>query len=191
MRGGAANLKGKGIDGCEARSKIGKKETKARNKARCQRLNSRKNFGGLIMKLAERTRILRGLHLGSWVGMRCRNEGCDKKEKQDPAGKSLKFIAQKVHSISGYLNFLKVVNEKSEFRRLKKHLSKPTPLRLQADVPGDSSSLYWFVEEGWVGQSRAGEALNWIPAHAGAHTIRAVDEQGRSSVRQIQVEFVP
>lgn len=48
-------------------------------------------------------------------------------------------------------------------------------------------SLYWFVDDAYVGRANPGEPVFWHPASAGRFRIRAVDDHGRSDERQVDV----
>jgi penicillin-binding protein 1C len=48
-----------------------------------------------------------------------------------------------------------------------------------AVVPADSATVYWFLDESYVGQSPGKSAFFW-KARPGAYVLRATDEHGRS-----------
>src|SRR6266704_633173 len=58
---------------------------------------------------------------------------------------------------------------------------------LTANAGGEVRTLYWFVNDAFVGDSHPGNALAWKPGRAGKFLVRAVDEQGRSDVRELRV----
>ncbi len=58
---------------------------------------------------------------------------------------------------------------------------------LTANVSGEVHTLYWFVNDAYVGDSRPGTPLVWKPGRSGKFLVRAVDEQGRSDVRELRV----
>jgi penicillin-binding protein 1C len=48
-----------------------------------------------------------------------------------------------------------------------------------AVVPSDTTTLFWFLGESFVGQSAAGKAFFW-KAQPGSYVLRVTDEHGRS-----------
>jgi penicillin-binding protein 1C len=61
---------------------------------------------------------------------------------------------------------------------------------LAANLSADSRKLFWFVDSSYVGSSDAGIAIAWTPTHSGRYSILAVDDQGRTAGRDLQVEWV-
>jgi penicillin-binding protein 1C len=55
---------------------------------------------------------------------------------------------------------------------------------------GTHHRLYWFVDSSYAGSSEPGIALSWTPSHAGHYTVVAVDDQGRTTSRPLEVEWV-
>jgi penicillin-binding protein 1C len=72
-------------------------------------------------------------------------------------------------------------------------LSRPDEtIALQAGTEGDVKNIYWFSDKEFLGTSQANKnGLPWRPAHAGWHSLTAVDDHGRSISREIKVEIVP
>ncbi|HCU25343.1 MAG TPA: penicillin-binding protein 1C [Deltaproteobacteria bacterium] len=70
-------------------------------------------------------------------------------------------------------------------------LSKPTPLALRANAGEARQNLFWFVDEGFIGQSGDGQALAWTPLKAGRHQIQVLDAEGKGDSREVAVEFIP
>ena len=60
---------------------------------------------------------------------------------------------------------------------------------LQAAADSDASVIYWFVNQALAGQTRPGETLEIVP-EPGRVEIQAVDDLGRSAVRNITVKLV-
>lgn len=58
---------------------------------------------------------------------------------------------------------------------------------LMANSSAQVRTLYWFVDDAYVGESRPGAVLAWKPNRAGRFVVRAVDEQGHSDVRELRV----
>lgn len=69
-------------------------------------------------------------------------------------------------------------------------LSSPVPLALRANVSGRSGKLFWFANNGLIGQSNAGADMPWTPAMPGKYQLRVIDSKGRADVREVVVEFV-
>jgi penicillin-binding protein 1C len=61
---------------------------------------------------------------------------------------------------------------------------------LAANLSADSRRVYWFVNSSYVGAGDAGIAIGWMPAQSGRYTVLAVDDQGRSSSRELNVEWL-
>lgn len=59
---------------------------------------------------------------------------------------------------------------------------------LAAGVDADARTVFWFINERFVGKSAPGETLIW-QAQTGMHVVRAVDDQGRASRRRLRVEM--
>ncbi|MCP5468604.1 MAG: penicillin-binding protein 1C [Deltaproteobacteria bacterium] len=70
-------------------------------------------------------------------------------------------------------------------------LSKTRSINLQASVKSTEERIYWFIENGYVGQSLGDEILNWSPPKPGTYQLRAIDSQGQSTSREVTIEFVP
>jgi penicillin-binding protein 1C len=57
-----------------------------------------------------------------------------------------------------------------------------------ATVDAGVQTLYWFVNDGFVGTAKPGEPLLWQPVAAGEYTLRAIDDHGRADARGLRVE---
>ncbi len=64
------------------------------------------------------------------------------------------------------------------------------PVGFNATADADTQSLYWFVNDAFVGQAHSGETLFWQPVRAGRYMVRAVDDRGRSDAREVRVQVV-
>lgn len=64
-------------------------------------------------------------------------------------------------------------------------------LPLEAVVDSDARHLYWFAGAALIAEGPVGQALSWRPAHGGNYRLRVSDDQGRSRVQTLQVEFLP
>jgi penicillin-binding protein 1C len=63
-------------------------------------------------------------------------------------------------------------------------------IAFNAAADADTRTLYWFVDDAYVGLSGPGEALSWQPPSAGEFRVRAVDDRGRSDERPLDVRLV-
>ena len=70
-------------------------------------------------------------------------------------------------------------------------VSRPEPLMLRAEAPGDVKALFWFVDNEMVGKSRPGETILWKPASPRTFLVRVVADSGSADSRELSVEFVP
>jgi penicillin-binding protein 1C len=63
-------------------------------------------------------------------------------------------------------------------------------ITFNATADGSAHTLYWFVDDAYMGASDAGKPLAWDAATAGRHRVRAVDDRGRADTRELVVEVV-
>ena len=63
-------------------------------------------------------------------------------------------------------------------------------LTLAATADADTSNLYWFVGNTFIGRSAPGRALAWTPDRSGQFRLSVVDDHGRSDEREIEVAVV-
>lgn len=68
-------------------------------------------------------------------------------------------------------------------QRRREHIS------LSAVTDADSRTLYWFVDDIYLGSSAGQDLLDWRPTQPGVYRIRAVDDRGRADSRQLKVEI--
>jgi penicillin-binding protein 1C len=47
--------------------------------------------------------------------------------------------------------------------------------------------VFWFVDDAYIGESAPGETMFWPAGSPGAHRVRAVDDQGRSDIRELRI----
>jgi penicillin-binding protein 1C len=59
-------------------------------------------------------------------------------------------------------------------------------LPLIAHTDAHSDWVHWFLDDAYLGEAAAGDALFW-PLQQGAHTLLAVDEQGRATAQRLTV----
>jgi penicillin-binding protein 1C len=71
-------------------------------------------------------------------------------------------------------------------------LSQPDKQRIafSATADADAHTLYWFVNDEYVGRSAPGSALYWQPGTAGSYNVRAIDDHGRVDQRALQVSLI-
>ncbi len=67
---------------------------------------------------------------------------------------------------------------------------QPAPLAFSAVTDADVRTIYWFLDERFVGRSDGGQTLFW-PPRPGQFMLRAVDDQGRSDARPISIQIIP
>ncbi len=63
-------------------------------------------------------------------------------------------------------------------------------IAFNATVDAGVQTLYWFVNDGFVGAATPGDPLLWRPAGAGEYTLRAIDDRGRADARALRVDVV-
>ena len=63
-------------------------------------------------------------------------------------------------------------------------------ISFNATVDAGVQTLYWFVNDGFVGTAKAGDPLLWQPTMAGEYTLRAIDDHGRADARALRVDVV-
>jgi penicillin-binding protein 1C len=64
-------------------------------------------------------------------------------------------------------------------------------IALRAVADADAQSLYWFIDDSYVGRSVPGQALFWHPSVTGQFTVRVIDDHGRSAERPLDVSLEP
>ncbi|GGA01631.1 penicillin-binding protein 1C [Dyella caseinilytica] len=72
--------------------------------------------------------------------------------------------------------------------RLKQLGEERIPFTATSDA--DVHTLYWFVDDAYVGRSEPNESMYWQPHSAGQYTIRVVDDHGRTDQRLMQVNLI-
>ena len=63
----------------------------------------------------------------------------------------------------------------------------PDPIAFQADSDASARRVYWYIGKSILGSSLPSEPFYWTPT-PGRFTVRAVDDLGRSSQKEIRVE---
>jgi len=65
-------------------------------------------------------------------------------------------------------------------------------IHLEAAVAADVHSVFWFDGRSLIGNLPVSVGpMDWRPATDGIHLIRAVDDHGRASEREVQVQLLP
>ena len=54
----------------------------------------------------------------------------------------------------------------------------------------DSKTVYWFVDDIYLGSSASKKPIDWRPIDNGRYRIRAVDDRGRADTRLVTIEWV-
>lgn len=82
-----------------------------------------------------------------------------------------------------------ITSPQSELRYIiKAHSPKRTSIPLTAVVDADVRTLYWFINETYLGKTRPDEPLLW-QAKPGRSVVRVVDDHGLSDARDIVVQL--
>jgi penicillin-binding protein 1C len=64
-------------------------------------------------------------------------------------------------------------------------------ITFRATANGGVHAVYWFVGSSFVGASAPGVSVGWRPEVAGSFVVRAVDDEGESDSRLVDVAIVP
>lgn len=72
---------------------------------------------------------------------------------------------------------------------IRKTPHKHNSIVLDTYIDGDSSTVYWFGNNNYLGSGKSGSKLLWTPKLPGTFQITAVDEIGRSSSVTISVSY--
>ena len=59
-----------------------------------------------------------------------------------------------------------------------------------ATADASSRTLYWFVDDAYLGSAANGQPLMWAPERTGRFLVRVVDDQGRTDSRALDVGAV-
>jgi penicillin-binding protein 1C len=62
-------------------------------------------------------------------------------------------------------------------------------ISLSALTDADTQKVHWFMNEEYLGQSQNNKPFFWTPK-PGKYQVRAIDDLGRSTVRELRVELV-
>ncbi|MCW2106238.1 UNVERIFIED_ORG: penicillin-binding protein 1C [Rahnella aquatilis] len=63
-------------------------------------------------------------------------------------------------------------------------------ISFNAVTDADSKTVYWFVDDIYLGSSASKSAIDWRPINNGQYRIRAVDDHGRADSRLVSIEIV-
>lgn len=73
---------------------------------------------------------------------------------------------------------------------LRQSLQGRDRIAFNAVTDADSKTVYWFVDDIYLGSSASKSAINWRPINNGQYRIRAVDDHGRADSRLVNIEIV-
>ncbi|WP_051938516.1 penicillin-binding protein 1C [Luteibacter sp. 9135] len=59
-----------------------------------------------------------------------------------------------------------------------------------ATADGASRTLYWFVDDAYLGSVPSGQSLMWAPERTGRFLVRVVDDRGRADSRELGIGVV-
>jgi penicillin-binding protein 1C len=62
---------------------------------------------------------------------------------------------------------------------------------LAANADAGVGTLYWFVNESFVGAGKPNAAFTWKPTQPGSYIVRVVDDRGRADLRELTVDAAP
>jgi penicillin-binding protein 1C len=62
-------------------------------------------------------------------------------------------------------------------------------IRLEAAVSTEVRTIYWFDGAALIDRALANQPFDWLPSTPGVHLIRAIDDFGRTTEREVQVRF--
>ncbi|MGG4610283.1 penicillin-binding protein 1C [Providencia sp. Me31A] len=65
-----------------------------------------------------------------------------------------------------------------------------TSIVLNATTDNNSSVVYWFVNDAYIGSSTSKQTIEWKPTVSGQYQIRAVDDKGKADIRNVQVDII-
>ncbi|MFC0226220.1 penicillin-binding protein 1C [Serratia aquatilis] len=63
-------------------------------------------------------------------------------------------------------------------------------IAFNAVTDADSKTIYWFVDDIYLGSSASKKTIDWRPINNGHYRISAVDDHGRADSRLIMIELV-
>ena len=63
-------------------------------------------------------------------------------------------------------------------------------IAFNAVTDADSKTVYWFVDDIYLGSSASKKPIDWRPINNGRYRIRAVDDRGRADTRLVTIEWV-
>ncbi len=73
---------------------------------------------------------------------------------------------------------------------LRRSTQRQERIVFSAVTDADTNTLYWFVDDIYLGSSASRGAVSWRPARSGQFRVRAIDDHGRADGRTIRVEWV-
>jgi len=73
---------------------------------------------------------------------------------------------------------------------LRQSLQGRDKISFNAVTDADSKTVYWFVDDIYLGSSASKSPVDWRPANNGQYRIRAVDDRGRADSRLVSIQIV-
>lgn len=64
------------------------------------------------------------------------------------------------------------------------------PISFSATTDADTKTIYWFIDDIYLGNTASKASIEWRPATSGSYRVRAVDDHGRADSRQLKVEII-
>jgi penicillin-binding protein 1C len=64
-------------------------------------------------------------------------------------------------------------------------------IALNAIAAGEVRTLYWFVDQAFIGSTSPSTPVTWSPQRSGRFKVIVVDDHGRSATRDVAVTLVP
>jgi len=63
-------------------------------------------------------------------------------------------------------------------------------IAFNAVTDADSKTVYWFVDDIYLGSTASKTGIDWRPVNRGQYRVRAVDDRGRADSRTITIDIV-
>jgi len=73
---------------------------------------------------------------------------------------------------------------------LRQSLQGRDKISFNAVTDADSKTVYWFVDDIYLGSSASKSTIDWRPGNNGQYRIRAVDDRGRADSRIVSIRIV-
>ncbi|WP_300000921.1 penicillin-binding protein 1C [uncultured Cedecea sp.] len=73
---------------------------------------------------------------------------------------------------------------------LRQSLQGRDKISFNAVTDADSKTVYWFVDDIYLGSSASKSTIDWHPANNGQYRVRVVDDRGRADSRTVSIQIV-